>query len=63
MSIFKVTGHVEGWLAEPTTVAIVARSARQAVKQYKATVGEVVTKVDYLGRATTTAEEGTKVYL
>jgi hypothetical protein len=63
MSIFKVTGHTEGWTSEPIKVAIVARSASLAVKQYKATVGEVVTNVDYLGKANRDAEEGTRIYL
>lgn len=60
MSVFKITGSIDG--IPHAQVAIVARDARDAVQQFKASIGDVVTQVDCLGRASTKAQWGDRVH-
>lgn len=60
MKVFKIKGHSSGFTVN---VGIVAKSAKEAVKQFKYKVGEVVTQVDCLGKATERAIRGEVVYL
>lgn len=60
MKVFKIKGSTDGF---NINVGIVAKSAQDAVRQFKHKVGEIVHQVDCLGRAVETASRGEVVYL
>ncbi|MEC7159474.1 MAG: hypothetical protein VXW24_04180 [Bacteroidota bacterium] len=61
MSVFKITGSIDG--IPHAQVAIVARDARDAVHQFKTSIGgAVVTRVDCLGKASKKAQWGDQVH-